>query len=97
MNTYVKLIVVAAVLVVAVAGCQPLSGGGGEPTIAQSPSPTLLARGTFKAKGEPVELDATGNGDSITGTMTVGDTDDPLFARATAGMKPLEGTVELPP
>ena len=85
MNTYVKRIVAAAAaaLVVAVAGCQPLSGSGGaggEPTGARSPSPTLLARGTFKAKGEPVELDATGDGDSVTGTMTVGNADAPLFA-----------------
>ena len=85
MNTYVKRIVVpaAAALVVAVAGCQPSSGSGGaggEPTIASSPSATLLASGSFRAKGEPVELDATGDGDSVTGTMTVGDPDEPLFA-----------------
>ena len=63
MNTYAKLIVAAAaVLLVAVVGFQllPRSGGvGGEPTIAPSPSPSVLARGTFTAKGVPVELDAT--------------------------------------
>jgi hypothetical protein len=75
MNTYAKLIVAAAaVLVVAVVGYQflPRSGGvGGEPTMTPSPSPTLLARGTFKLLGADVELDATGAGDSVTGTMSV--------------------------
>ena len=85
MNTSIKLIAaVAAVLVVAVAGYQflPRSGGvGGEPTVAPSPSPTLLASGTFRAKGSPVELEATGHGDSVTGTMTVsGDAGETLFA-----------------
>jgi hypothetical protein len=84
MNSYAKLIVaVAAVLIVAVVGYQflPRSGGvGGEPTIGPSPSPSVLARGTFTAKGVPVELDATGDGDSVTGTMTVGDTGDIIFA-----------------
>ncbi len=77
MNTYVKLIAAAAaVLVVAVVGYQflPANGGiGGQPTIAPSPSPMLLASGTFRAKGAPVELDASGAGDSVTGTMTVGE------------------------
>ena len=85
MNTYVKVIAAAlAVLLVAVVGYQllPRNGGvGGQPTTAPSPSPTLLASGTFKAKGAPVELNATGGGDSVTGTMTVaGDTGDTLFA-----------------
>ena len=52
MNTYAKLIAAAAaVLVVAVVGYQFLPGNagvGGQPTVAPSPSPTLLARGTFK-------------------------------------------------
>ena len=55
MNTYAKLIAAAAaVLVVAVVGYQflPRSGGiGGQPTIAPSPSPALLARGTFRLCG----------------------------------------------
>ena len=55
MNTYAKLIVAAAaVLLVAVVGYQflPRSGGvGGEPTVAPSPSPSLLARGNFTAQG----------------------------------------------
>jgi hypothetical protein len=84
MNTYAKLIVAAAaVLVVALVGYQflPRSGGvGGEPTIAPSPSPSVLARGNFTAKGVGVELDATGDGDSVTGIMTVGDPSEPMFA-----------------
>ena len=52
MNTYAKLIAAAAaVLLVAVVGYQFLPGNGGvggQPTIAPSPSPTLLARGTFR-------------------------------------------------
>ena len=84
MNSYAKLIVaVAAVLLVAVVGYQflPRSGGvGGEPTIAPSPSPTLLARGNFHVKGADVNLDATGDGDSVAGTMIVGDADATVFA-----------------
>ena len=78
MNTYAKLIAAAvAVLVVAVVGYQflPGSGGiGGQSTIAPSPSPTLLASGTFRAQvggGYTVDLDATGAGDNVTGTMAV--------------------------
>ena len=75
MNTYVKLIVAAAaVLVVAFAGFQllPRSGGvGGEPTIAPSPSPSLLARGNFTAQGITAELDATGSGADVAGTMAL--------------------------
>jgi hypothetical protein len=66
------------VLVVAFAGFQllPRSGGvGGEPTIEPSPSPSVLARGTFKLYGADVELDATGSGDSVTGTMNVTNAD----------------------
>lgn len=74
MNVYAKLIAAAAaVLVVAAVGYEVLPGRGGiggQPTIAQSPSP-VLARGAFGAKGGQVELDATGDGDSVTGTMTV--------------------------
>jgi len=78
MNTYAKLIAAAAaVLVVAVVGYQflPRSGGiGGQPTIAPSPSQALLARGTFTATvggGYTVDLDATGGGSSVTGSMIV--------------------------
>ena len=77
MNTYAKLIAAAAaVLVVAVIGYQFLPGNGGvggQPTIAPSPSPTLLASGTFRfpAMGVDVVLDATGEDANVTGTMTV--------------------------
>ena len=78
MNTYAKLIAAAAaVLVVAAVGYQflPRGGGiGGQPTIAPSPSPALLARGTFTAQvggGYTVDLDATGGASSVTGSMIV--------------------------
>ena len=78
MNTYAKLLAAAAaVLVVAVVGYQflPRAGGpGGQPTIAPSPSPALLARGTFTAQvggGYTVTLDATGGASSVTGSMKV--------------------------
>jgi hypothetical protein len=75
MNTYVKLIGAAAALVlVAVVGYRFLPGNGGvggQPTTAPSPSPTLLARGTFTILGANVELNATGGGDNVTGTMAV--------------------------
>ena len=77
MNTYAKLIVAAAaVLVVAFAGFQllPRTGGvGGEPTIVPSPSPSLLARGNFTAHGITAELDATGGGADVAGTMSLSD------------------------
>jgi hypothetical protein len=78
MTTYAKLIAAAAaVLVVAVVGYQFLPGNGGiggQPTITPSPSPTLLARGTFTATvggGYTVDLDATGGASSLTGSMIV--------------------------
>ena len=78
MNTYAKLIgAAAAVLVVALVGYQflPRNGGiGGQPTISPSPSPALLARGTFTAQvgdGYTVDLDATGGASSVTGSMIV--------------------------
>lgn len=80
MNTYAKLIAAAAaVVLVAVVGYQflPGTGGtGGQPSIAPSPSPTLLARGTFTALaggGYTVDLDATGDGSDVTGSMIVSD------------------------
>jgi hypothetical protein len=56
MNIAKLLVAAAAVVVVAFVGYQFL------PTIASSSSQTLLASGTFKAKGAPVELEATGDG-----------------------------------
>ena len=76
-NTYAKFVAAAAaVLVVAVVGYQflPRSGGvGGQPTIAPSPSPTLLARGSFAHMDwGPVEFEATREGSNVTGRMTIG-------------------------
>ena len=78
MNTYAKLLAAAAaVLVVAVVGYQflPRNGGiGGPSTIAPSPSPALLARGTFTAQvggRYAVDIDATGGASSVTGSMIV--------------------------
>jgi hypothetical protein len=77
MNLYAKLIAAAAaVVLVVVAGSQflPGKGGiGGQPTIAPSPSPTLLARGDFHVGDRTVELDATGAGSSVTGTVNTTD------------------------
>jgi hypothetical protein len=77
MSTYAKLIAAAAaVVLVAVVGYQflPSSGGvGGEPTIEPSPSPTLLARGDFTSHGVAAQIDATGSGDDVAGTLTVSD------------------------
>jgi hypothetical protein len=75
MSTYAKLIAAAAaVVLVAVVGYQflPASGGvGGEPTIEPSPSPSLLARGNFTVHGITAELDATGSGADVAGTMSL--------------------------
>ena len=100
MNTFAKLIVAgAAVLVVAFAGFQllPRSGGvGGEPTVTPSPSPSLLARGNFTAQGITAELDATGSGADVAGTMSLsesgkgGATVDLECARTTA-----DGLIEI--
>lgn len=66
----------AALLVVALAGCQSGLGSGGagsQPTSASSPSPALLASGTFRfpPMDAAVVLDATGAGSDATGTLTV--------------------------
>ena len=96
MNTYAKLIVAAAaVLLVAFAGFQllPRAGGvGGEPTIAPSPSPTLLARGNFTAHGITAELDATGSGEDVAGTMSL--SDSAASGRATVDLECARTTAE---
>jgi hypothetical protein len=70
------IVAAAAVLVVAVVGYQflPWNGGsGGQPTIAPSPSPVLLARGNFAHKDwGPVEFEATREGSNVTGRLTIG-------------------------
>lgn len=79
MRTQAKLITAAAaVLLVAVVGCQSQPGSGsvsGQPTNAPASSPALLASGTFRfpPMGVEVTLDATGEGSNVTGTMTVSD------------------------
>ena len=71
----------AVLMLLAVAACQSMPGNGdtgsqpatGQPSIAPSPSPTLLASGTFRFPplDAAVVLDATGAGSHVTGTMTV--------------------------
>jgi hypothetical protein len=74
MNTYAKLAAAAATLVVVgVVAFQflPQSGGVGGlgPTIGPSPTPALLARGSFVAKGITTTLDATGAGSTVSGSL----------------------------
>jgi hypothetical protein len=77
MSAHAKVMAAAAaLLVVAVAGCQSVPGSGGtgaQPATAPSPSPALLASGTFRfpPMDASVALDATGEGSDVTGTMTV--------------------------
>ena len=75
MNTYAKLIVAAAAVLRGGRRRLPVpaanGGVGGEPTVAPSPSPSLLARGTFTAQGITAELDATGSGADVAGTMAL--------------------------
>ena len=70
MNTYAKLAAAAAaVLVLAVVGYQliPKNGGIGGP--AASPSPSLLAKGTFTVVGYATTIDAIGAGTNVSGTL----------------------------
>lgn len=102
MNTYAKLIAAAAaVLVVAFVGYRFLPGNGGiggQPTITPSPSPALLAVGTFTSHGVAAQLDARGAGDSVTGILTVSDsglraTVDLECSRSTDGLIIIGGLV----
>ena len=69
LNTYVRFaIAAAAVLVVAVAGYNFLPGRGG---VGGPPAP--LATGSFLSHGGQIELDATGDGADVTGSMTYTD------------------------
>ena len=73
MNTYAKFaLAAAAVLVVAVVGYNflPGRGGVGGPSATPSPSPAPLAVGSFISHGAQIELDATGEGANVTGSMT---------------------------
>ena len=74
MNTYAKIAAAAAaVVVVAAVAYQflPPPGGIGGPgrTVAPSPTPALLARGSFVAKGISTTLDAVGSGSNVSGTL----------------------------
>jgi hypothetical protein len=72
MNSYAKLIAAAAVLAVAIGSYQLLPGIAG-PGASPSPSPALLARGSFVIRDwDKVEFEATWQGSSVTGRMTVG-------------------------
>lgn len=75
MNIYAKLAAAAAiVLVVGFVGYRllPSTSGAGTATAAPTaaPTPSLLARGTFKVKGADVVLEATGLGSDVTGRMS---------------------------
>ena len=64
----------AAVLVIAVVGYNLLPGlGVGGPSPTPSPSPSPLAVGSFISHGGQIELDATGEGSNVTGSMTYTD------------------------
>jgi len=78
MNTAARFgLAAAAVVVAALLGYNYLVAPNiGAPGLDDpAPSPSLLARGTFKLYGAEVELSATGGGDSVTGTMTVSHSD----------------------
>ena len=76
MNSYAKLIAAAAaVLVVAIGGSQflPREWGPGGANATPPPSPVLLARGSFVIRDwNKVDFEATRQGSSVTGRMTVG-------------------------
>lgn len=76
MNTYAKLAVAAAaIVVVAVAGYQLLPRNGGIGGPGPSPSPSLLAKGTFVVNGINTTIDATGSGTNVSGTLTGSNSD----------------------
>jgi hypothetical protein len=70
MNTYARLAAVAAVVVlVAVVGYRFLPGNDGVGGPGPSPTPTLLAKGTFFVVGYNTTLDATGTGTNVSGSL----------------------------
>ena len=79
MNTFAKFAIAATtVLVVAVVGYNllPGVGGTGGPTATPSPSPLPLAVGSFESHGGDIELEATGEGSNVTGSMRYTDSVD---------------------
>lgn len=74
-NNFVRAGIAAAAVVLAViVGIKFLPGAntGGPPEATPTPPPALLARGSFTGPGNmATELDASGDGSSVTGTMTV--------------------------
>jgi hypothetical protein len=78
-NNPIRIAVAAvAVLAIAILGLNllPKSGVGG-PSATATPSPTAstvaLAEGTFSSHGGDIQLDATGGGTNVAGTMTYAD------------------------
>lgn len=73
MSSYLKIAAAAAaVIILAVAGYQllPRNGGiGGQPTAPPSPTPSVLANGTFSFLGFNTTLDATRAGSSVSGSL----------------------------
>jgi hypothetical protein len=81
MNSLAKLIAAAAaVLAVAVIGYTTLPGLGiVGPGATPPPSPSLIARGTVVHRDwGPIEFEATREGPSLTGRMTIGSDEEPL-------------------
>ena len=81
MNSFTKLIAAAAaVLAVAVIGYTTLPGIGiVGPGATPPPSPSLIARGSIDERDwGPVEFEATRDGASVTGRMTIGTVEEPL-------------------
>ena len=76
MTSYLRVAAVIALAAIASTGAiitfGPGGSGFGGTNATPSPSPALLARGNFMTSvGEAVELEATGEGSSVTGRMTV--------------------------
>lgn len=65
----IAVAVVASAAAIFTLGLGGYGFGGANPT--PSPSPSLLARGSFVTGDGAVELEATGDGSSVTGRMTV--------------------------
>lgn len=67
---------IVLIAAIAAAGCTGAPASTPSPSVAATsapPSPALLAFGTFTAHGVAAQLDASGAGASVTGTMSVSD------------------------